>query len=346
MEHLAIDLGGRESQICIRDEAGKIVSEGRPATAALKEVLAERPKSRVVMETCAEAFAVADAARASGHEVRVVPAMLVRALGVGARGKKNDQQDARVLSEVSTRIDLPSVHVPSEQARNWKSICGTRQTMVESRTKLANCARGYLRGRALTPLRRGTVETLPVRVRKKLGEGQVPSHVERLLVVIEELTQQIRAADAELAQLVRRNPMLKRLTTAPGVGPVTAVLFAATLDDPKRFGKAHQVESYVGLVPGENSSGDRKRITSITKAGSTKLRYLLVQAAWAARRCRTAHPAVLWSLKVEQRRGRRIAVVALARKLAGILYGMWRDEKSYDAKHEEKRTDSAQATAA
>jgi hypothetical protein len=85
MEHLAIDLGGRESQICVRASDGKIVEERRCRTAALPAYLATRPSSRVVVETCSEAFAIADAALLAGHEVRVVPGTLVRSLGVGAR---------------------------------------------------------------------------------------------------------------------------------------------------------------------------------------------------------------------------------------------------------------------
>jgi transposase len=90
------------------------------------------------METCAEAFRVADAALLLGHQVRIVPATLVRSLGVGARRIKTDKRDARALSEVSTRIELPSVHIPSSESRDRKAMCGMREALVSSRTKLAN----------------------------------------------------------------------------------------------------------------------------------------------------------------------------------------------------------------
>ena len=150
MEHLAIDLGGKESQICVRSGDGQIVEERRCRTATLPAYLAGRSRSRVVIETCSEAFWVADAALAVGHEVRVVPATLVRSLGVGARRLKTDRRDAQVLSEVSCRIDLPSVHVPSLQARQRKTMCGMREALVGARTKVLNTVRGWLRaeGRA------------------------------------------------------------------------------------------------------------------------------------------------------------------------------------------------------
>src|SRR5262245_44109231 len=106
MEPVAIDLAGRESQICVRRSDGSILEECRSLTRTLGEYLAKRPFSRVVVETCAEAFAVADRALELGHEVRVGPATLVRSLGVGARRTKNDARDSRILSEVSCRIDL------------------------------------------------------------------------------------------------------------------------------------------------------------------------------------------------------------------------------------------------
>ena len=110
MNHVAIDLGGRESQICIRDQKGRILEERRCLTQSLGKRAKGWERSRVVLETCAEAFHVADLAERVGHEVVVEPTTLVRTLGVGAHGIKTDTRDARVLSEVSCRIDLPSVY--------------------------------------------------------------------------------------------------------------------------------------------------------------------------------------------------------------------------------------------
>src|SRR5689334_1302144 len=327
MEQVAIDLGGRVSQICVRSEDGTIIREGRLPTSQLKRFLKTRPHSRVIVETCAEAFAVADAALELGHEARVVPAALVRALGVGERRTKNDQRDARKLSEMSCRMEVPSVHVPSHQARERKTICGMREALVEVRTKLVNTVSGWLRTR-VRRLPAGAVKSLPARVRKQLRE--VPAHVERLLISIEQLTAQIAQADQELRAIAEQDAICQKLMTVPGVGPVTAIRFTATLDNAQRFADAHQLESYLGLVPGEDSSSERKRMTSITKAGSSKMRWALVQACWVARRWRRSDPMVAWSIQVEQRRGKGIAVIALARKMAGILYAIWRDGSTYD----------------
>lgn len=329
MEHLAIDLGGRESQICVRGSDGEIVEERRCRTAALPGYLARRPRSRVVVETCSEAFGIADAALAVGHEVRVVPATLVRSLGVGARRLKTDRRDAQILSEVSCRIDLPSVHVPSRQARQRKTLCGMREALVEARTKLVNTVRGWLRAEGRRP-RGGDIATFCARVRQLNGETPFPSYVERQLRTIDALHQEIADADRELAATAKTDPIARRLMTVPGVGPSTAVRFVAALDEISRFRGAHAVESYLGLVPGEHSSAERQRRTGITKAGSTALRWCLVQAAWAARRSRRQDPMQRWAAQVEKRRGTRVVVLALARKLAGILYALWRDGAVYE----------------
>jgi transposase len=297
----------------------------------LADYLKGRPTSRVVVETCTEAFAVAEGAAELGHEVRVVPATLVRSLGVGARGVKTDRRDAQVLSEVSTRIDLPSVHLASRESRERKTLCGMREALVGARTKLINTVRGWLRGQATT-IRSGAADTLSKRVRDAFPKG-LPSSVTRQLGAIDMLTEQIHKADDELAKVAKADSVCSRLMSVPGVGPVTAVRFVAALDDVTRFESAHKVESFLGLTPGENSSSERQRRTSITKAGPRAARWALVQAAWAARRAKGVHPMVIWSLEVEKRRGKRVAILALARKLAGILYAIWRDGTFYDRMH-------------
>lgn len=332
MNHVAIDLGSRESQVCIRRPDGTIIEEGKHFTRKLDTLLRRQSPSRVIVETSAEAFRIADAAIACGHDVRVVPATMVKSLGVGARGVKNDQKDARVLSEVSCRIELPSVHIPSSQARELRSLSGTRELLVETRTKLVNGARGWMRTQ-LWRIRSGATSSFPARVR---GHAQtqamaVPEHVERLLAMIDVSNEQLKAADRQLQQFAKNHPVCPGLMTIPGVGPVTAVRFVAAVDRVDRFASAHAVQSYLGLTPGENSSSERKQATGITKAGPAAVRRTLIQSAWAAWRCRPADPMVLWAQQIAKRRGKHIAIVALARKISGIMFALWRDQTTYRA---------------
>jgi len=330
MNHVAIDLGGRESQICVRGADGTILEEKRHATRTLDTLMKRWPPSRVILETSAEAFRVADAAKAAGHEVRVVAATLVKTLGVGARGIKTDQRDARTLSEVSCRIDLPSVHIPTTASRELKSVCGAREELVEVRTKLVNNTRGWLRGQ-LWHIRSGVPATFAERVRTHANSLSVelPPHVARNLEVIDLVNEKIRASDAQLREIVKTDATCRNLMTIPGVGPVTAARFRAAIDDVSRFGSAHAVQSYLGLAPGEHSSSERQRRTGVTKAGPAAVRRTLIQGAWAVFRTRPSEPMVQWARTIAERRSKYIAVVALARKLAGIMFALWRDGTTY-----------------
>jgi len=249
---------------------------------------------------------------------------------VGARSIKNDRKDAQVLSEVSCRIDLPSVHVPSQLSRELKSMCGSREILVKCRTMLINNVRGWTRTQ-LIRIRTGTTPTFQNRLRDYAQTKQIalPEHVERQLSMLDALKLQMKAADQQLAKLAKDHPVCRKLMTTPGVGRVTAVRFVAALDEAKRFRNAHAVQSYLGLTPGENSSSDRKRHTGITKAGAMEVRRTLIQAAWAAFRGSPKEPMVMWAKQIASRRGPFIAIVALARKIAGILFAMWRDGTTY-----------------
>ena len=332
MNHIAIDLGSKESQICVRGPDGAILEERKHPTRKLVELVADWQPSRVVMETTAEAFRIADTAKLAGHEVRVVPGTLVRRLGIGERGVKNDQKDAQRLSKASWQTDVPTVHIPSHQSRELKSLCGARDVLVTNQRNLSNNIRGWMRTQ-LWRIRGGKMKTLPDRLRAHaamLGTT-LPEHVERQLQMLSLTTEQVEAATKQVKKFADAHPDCRRFMTVPGVGPITAVRFLAAIDDPSRFSSSHRVQSYIGLTPGERSSGMTQRMTGITKAGQAELRRCLVQAAWSAMNVKSIHPMMRWAHKVADRRGRGIAMVALARKIAGILFAIWRDGTTYDS---------------
>jgi len=337
VQHVAIDLGSKESQICIRRPDGTILDERKHPTRKLTELVATWERSRVVMETSAEAFRIADAAIAEGHEVRVVPGTLVRLLGVGERGVKNDQRDAQQLSKASWQTDVPSVHIPSATARELKSILGARDTLVDSARRLTNNVRGWMRTQ-LWRIRGCKAITLPDRLRTHAAslDQELPEHIERQLTTLSMLLAQLKDANRQVNQMALEHSVCRRLMTVPGVGPVTALRFVAAIDDPTRFSSAHRVQSYLGLTPGEHSSSERARRTGITKAGPLELRSCLVQAAWATTRVKMKLPMIAWAHQIAERRGKRVAMVAMARKIAGILFALWRDGTSYEPKRAAK----------
>jgi hypothetical protein len=147
------------------------------------------------------------------------------------------------------------------------------------------------------------------------------------------LNEQIAAADRRIAALTNEDASVALLTSAPSISPITAAAIVATIDDVTRFRSAHQFEAFLGVVPGERSSGETRRIGRITKAGNARARYLLVEAGWRILRAKDVETEALrtWAMGIAARRGKRVAVVALARRLAGILYAMCRDQRPYDA---------------
>jgi transposase len=287
----------------VREADGTICSERVVATAGLQQEMSRWPQSVVTIETCAEAFTIAQWATDSGHEARIVPATLVKALGVGSRGVKTDKRDARVLSEVSARVGgLPSVHRPSDVSREIKTASAMRQVLVGSRTKLINTVRGWLRQQVIH-LRTGKAESFP----REGARG-----FQRAATVCGQATRGDRCLDDadsgggrghDAACRARR--VCTRLMSTPGVGPQTVLRFKCSIDTVERFPNAAQLESYIGLTPGEDSSSERTRRTGINKAGDATLRALLIQSAWSIRRCRPNDPIVQWNKAVEKRRGKK-----------------------------------------
>jgi transposase len=125
--------------------------------------------------------------------------------------------------------------------------------------------------------------------------------------------------------------------SVPGIGPLTALRFVAAIDDVQPFSNAHSVAVYLGLTPGEHSSSQRKHRTGITKAGCAPVRRVLVLAAWQFKRSRPLDPIAQWAKGIEERRGKLVATVALARKLSAVLYAIWRDGSRYEPAHQLRR---------
>jgi transposase len=332
MEHVGIDLGSKESQVCVVSSSGQKVREVRVPTRQLERLLSKLEPSRIAMETCSESTAIAQIARRHHHEVRVVPSSLVRALGVGARGIKTDQRDAETLAMASHRLpDLPSVHIKQDHARERLRVLAMRRRLVEARKNLVNGIKSYLRTELLSISTRFT-SAFTTHVRDVLTESPVglAEDVALTLTMIEQLTEKIDVLDERLKQQAQNDEVTSLLMTIPGIGPITALTLQSTLDDPSRFESKANVASYLGLVPGEDTTGFRTKRTGTIHAAPLALKALLVQSAWSLWRTRKNEPLARWAQAIAERRGKRIAIVALARKLATIAWSMWKHGTKYD----------------
>lgn len=177
----------------------------------------------------------------------------------------------------------------------------------------------------------GSAASFTKRVSKLALPGKLKSEIAPLLAVFVSVDRQLVWTDGRLEQLARTDETVERLCTAPSVGPVTAAAFSSTVDDPGRFKNAHQVEAYLGLTPSEWSSGERQSKGHITKAGNSRMRKLLVQVAVSILRLRSPRTEALrkWATGIAVRRGKKIAIVALARRMTGVLFAMMRDRTCY-----------------
>jgi transposase len=199
------------------------------------------------------------------------------------------------------------------------------------RTQTINQLRAQLRQEGIR-LSSGSAETVVRRFDALAVPAALRVELAALRAVLARLAPLIAEATADIGARASADPVICRLRTVPGIGPMTAVTYRAALDTWERFGDASASTAYLGLVPREDSSGTRHRKGAITKAGPGPVRALLVQAAWVVWRQRQGRAALhAWVERLAARRGRRIAVVALARRLARILYAVWRDETEYQA---------------
>lgn len=332
MEYGAIDLHTRESEIRIVSEDGTEVFARRVATRpeALARVFADRPALRVLLESGTESEWVAQCLEGWGHTVVVADPSFAPMYGARQRRVKTDRRDVVALAEANRQGWYRAAHRVSPAQQAVREALTIRRTLIGQRTQLISVVRTVVRRQGYR-VPSGQAETFVARVRQLVVPAALQTTVAPLLIALENLAPLIAAADHAATVQARGDAVARRLMTAPGVGPITALNYRAALDRVDRFADASAVVSYLGLVPREHSSGDHQRKGRITKAGPREPRAMLVQASWTIWRIRRGPGTGLaaWAHRVAARRGRRVAIVALARRLARILFAIWRDDQPY-----------------
>jgi transposase len=331
MRHVALDLGSKKTTYCEVSQ-GEVVQRGAVTQVeTLSTVLGpEQPEATVAIEACREAWYVYDLLQSWGNRVVLVDTTRSRQLGIGRHGRKTDRIDAEVLARALERGGIPAAHVLSPERRELRRVLGIRRALVETRAQYVTTVRGLARENGIK-LGDCRIHNFAARVRGVMQREPSLQVTEPLLKMLDLVCRELEGVEAELTQLSAREPVIQHLCTVPGVGPVVAAVFVSVVDDAKRFQRAHQLESYLGLVPGEHSSGGKRRVGAITKKGNSYLRGILVQASWALLLgADDDDPLKRWTEAIAARRGKRVAVIALARRLAGILWALWRDQSVYD----------------
>jgi len=243
------------------------------------------------------------------------------------RKQKTDRQDAQLILGLMLENRFPRIWVASWENRDLRQLLWHRHRMVQMRTRLMN----QLQAVALNEGIRRKKGLWREAGRKQLQSVTLAPWASQrrhdLLELLDGLSPRIAELSERVEEEARKCPVAQRLMTHPGVGPLTALAFVLILGQAERFGCGNQVASYLGLVPEEDSSGEHRRLGHISKQGNSLLRFLLVEAAQV-----TVRSDPEWRRKyfhLALRRGRKIAKVAMARRLAVRLYWMWRKEWDY-----------------
>jgi transposase len=333
MDTIGLDLHKRESQLCIGHDDGT-VEERRIVTSRERftAVLGGRPRARILLEASMESEWVARHLESLGHAVIVADPNFAAMYATRSRRTKTDRRDARTLMEACRLGAYRPAYRLSDARRHVRAELAVREALVRPRTRYIALAKALVRRDGLR-----VAGSESHRVAQRIAaldlSATLAAELAPFFAVLAPLNAQIAEADDRIAALTATDPAVALLTTAPTIGPITAAAIVATIDDVTRFRSAHQFEAFLGVVPSERSSGEQRRLGRITKAGNARARYLLVEAGWRLLRSKSDETAAVraWALGIAARRGKRIAVVALARRLAGILYAMWRDQRPYDA---------------
>jgi len=331
LQVIGVDLGDRHSQVCVLDAEGEVTEESRVVTSAeaFARHFSGRPRSRVVLETGTHANWVHDLLAQSGHEVVVANARKVRAISSNER--KSDIVDARMLARLG-RADvalLCPVTVRAADLRQDLEFLRARAALVVARTLLVNSVRGLAKAAGHKLPACSTASFHKQELHKTLRAALAP-----MLKILECMSHEIQSYDKAIDRLCeQRYPHTKLLRQVKGVGPITALCFALTIGDPLRFKDARAVGAYVGLVPRRDQSGAKDPQLRISKAGDPMLRTLLVQCAhYILGPFGIDCDLRRFGLKLAVRGGKsakKRAVVATARKLAVLLFALWRSAEVY-----------------
>lgn len=331
--YAGLDVSLEESAICVVDETGRMVKETRAASEPQALIAAlggfGLPLERIGLEACSLAAWLHDELCAAG-----LPAICIETRRANAAMKtmpnKTDRNDARALAQIMRTGWYRQVHVKTRQCRLWRSLLVARRTVLNEMRSIENVVRAVLRERGIklgTPSRAGFAG----RVRERAGDDTlVMPVVGPLLTILATMLDQFARLTKQVLDIVRQEEVCRRLMSVPGVGPITALAFRATIDRPDRFKRSRNVGAHLGLTPARYQSGETDIQGRISRCGDELARTALYEAAhtllvrskkWSSLRA--------WGIKIARHRGMARARVAVARKLAVILHRMWSDQTAF-----------------
>ncbi|NLS07533.1 IS110 family transposase [Rhizobium sp. P32RR-XVIII] len=321
---IGLDLAKNVFQVHGADAAGAVVFRKQLRRSKVREFFARQPACLVAMEACASAHYWAREIGKLGHTVRLIPPAYVKPF---VKRQKNDAADAEAICEAAQRPTMRFVAVKSEEQQASAVVFRARDLLVRQRTQTINALRGHLAEYGLV-VARGPAHTTKLIERVEAPSSDLPEAgrlaLDMLVDTLRSLEQRIKCLDVEIARRAREDEDARRLATIPGVGPVTAAALVALALAAAIFKRGRDFAAWLGLTPLERSTGGKQRLGKTSKMGERTLRRLLIIGASAVVRhaARRGVPEGSWLGRMLTRKPRMLVIVALANKLARIVWAL------------------------
>jgi transposase len=328
---IGLDIAKSIFQVHGVDAAGEIVIRRRLARRKVLEFFANLPACLVGVEACASAHHWGREIQTLGHDVRLMPPAYVKPY---VKRQKNDAADAEAICEAVTRPTMRFVKIKSREQQSVMGLHRVRLMLMRQRIQLSNAIRGHLTEYGLVaPVGRNGLAQL-ITVIGDLDDDRILDETRASLALLVSqlnlVNEQILETDRRVRTSARSSDIGRRLMEVPGVGPVLASAIVASVPDARAFKTGRSLAAWIGLVPRQNSSGGKERLGGITKQGDRYLRQLLVVGALAviryAQRHGTKRP---WLVQLLGRRTTKIAAVALANKMARMIWAIMTSGERY-----------------
>jgi transposase len=334
VKHFAgLDVSLDETTVCVVDEEGRIAKEARVPSEPEALVTFFQglglAVERIGLEACSLAAWLHEGLAAAGLPVVCIETRRAHA-AMGAMPNKTDRNDARGLAQIVRTGWYRAVHVKSPACRSWRALLAARRLVLNKLRDVENGLRALLREAGLklgTPARK----EFAARVRELVGADPVLSaSAEPLLAIVAAMVGELARLTRRVLEIARAEPVCRRLMGVPGVGPLTALAFRATIDRPDRFRRSRDVGAHLGLTPKRYQSGETDIQGGISRCGDELARTALHEAAHSLLvRSRKWSALRAWGVQVAKRRGMARARVAVARKRACVLHRMWADGSEF-----------------
>jgi transposase len=324
---LGTDLGKNSCSLVGLDVGGHVVVRRRMRPTSIRGFAEKLKPCIIAMEACCGAHHLGRQLALQGHTIKLMPPEYVRPY---VKAQKNDDRDAEAIAEAATRPTMRFVELKSQNQLDIQSLHRVRSRLVGVRTALINQLRAILLERGTTvPQGRRTFERAVDALLAEAGalpEGRIRELIIDMRGEWREIDQRIAALDREFVELARADTSARRLSSVPGIGPLTATAMIAAVGDGANFAHARDLAAWVGLVPRQSTTGGKPRLLGISKRGNTYLRTLLIHGARAAMRTLSKSQTALgeWLRKLLARAHYNVAVVALANKLARFAWATMR----------------------